>query len=122
MRPEAGQGEPLEKALEAPLGRPGGLSREGRLLGAGVLDEATVGDQRLRAARGVVRGARPKRHLIEVLDGAGGPAGEQGLTDADKRLLALQRREVGGEEADPGGLLDDPRGRAPRRTDWGATR
>jgi hypothetical protein len=58
---EARQRETLERAREAPLGAPGGVAGDRRLLRAGLRGEAPVGGERLRAARGVVRGARAER-------------------------------------------------------------
>src|SRR6185437_8828061 len=105
---EAGQGKPLEDALEAPLWRPGRLAGERRLLCARVRGEAPIGKESLPATSGVVRRARPQRDLLQVGDRARSPAREERLAGAGEGLGALQRREIGGEEAHPGGLLDVP--------------
>src|SRR5438270_2510607 len=106
--PEAGERESLEHALEPPFGAPARIAAErGRLAArAGrALHPLAVGQQRVRAAGGIVRGARPERHVRAAGERAArllltGAAGES-QANAGERIIALQRREVGGQEADP---------------------
>ncbi len=120
---EAGQREPLERALEAPLGRPGRLADERLRLGARVQGPLAVGAQRLGSARGIVGGARPERDAVErgsrrpsvtprrILEPLPRFVGRartrvEHQADARERVLALQRRQVDGQEAHPGGALE----------------
>ena len=103
--PEAGQRHALEGAVEAALVGPRRVSGEGLRLRAGALRPGAVGQQGRGPARGVVRGARSERDVLEHRQLARGP-GRARRGDRRPRVLALERRQVGDEEGQPRGLLD----------------
>ena len=102
---EARQRQALEGAVEAALVGPRGIADEGLRLRAGALGPRAIGQQRRCAARGIVRGARPERDVLEHRQLARRPA-RAGRGDRRPRVVALQRRQVGDQEGQPGGLLD----------------
>src|SRR6202020_2567716 len=102
------QREPLEQPLEAPLWTPAEIAGECELLRTDLSVPSAVGVDRGKTARRLVRAARPELHVVEVIEPVA--VAEQRLANPGERLLALQRAQIRGEEADPRRLLDVTRG------------
>ena len=124
------QRESLEDALEAARGRPGGVAGErggcaARVplarprtarRGAAALHPLQVGEQRPAPRAGSCELRGPSGDALEVGQrrrtagceqrGRAGRSGGDRSADAGERVLALGRREVGEQEARPGGALE----------------
>ena len=132
---EAGQREPLEHPLEAPRGAPRGVARERRRLRAA---PAAAAPRRSRYRRAPPTGGRRSasrrrargRGRCAVRAGCRrGRAARRGAprerhADAGERVLALERAQVGDQEAHPRRALEVARARAcaPRRRGRAARR
>jgi len=101
---EARQRQPLEQPLEPSLRAPARIAVEREPGGRRLGDPAAVSDQRLRAPRAIVAGARSERDLPEVLERPAVLA--EGQANAREGCLALEGAEVGGQHARPRGLLE----------------